>query len=207
MKHRFAISMVMAAMVIGGAAACGGNPEPEGPTPAEIEAARQDSIRRAEQARQDSIDAARRAEAERQRQAEMERQRAMERETAAARAILEEMIHFEYDRSAIRPDAEEALMRKLAVMRANPNARIRIAGHADERGSIEYNMALSRRRAEAAKDFLTRFGIAPTRIETVAFGEDRPLVRASTEEAWARNRRDEFTVIAGGDQLRNPGGP
>lgn len=207
MKHRFAISMVMAAMVIGSAAACGGNPEPEGPTPAEIEAARQDSIRRAEQARQDSIAAARRAAEEARRQEEMQRQRAMERETAEARAILEEMIHFAYDRSEIQPEAEQRLMRKVAVLRANPDARIRIAGHADERGSIEYNMALSRRRAEAAKSFLERFGVSPSRIETVAFGEDRPLVRASNEDAWARNRRDEFTVIAGGDQLRNPGGP
>lgn len=206
MKHRLSIPVMIAALAIGGAAACGGNPEPEGPTPEELAAqARADSIARAEQARQDSIAAARRAEQQRLEE-ERRARAAAERETAAARAILEERIHFDYDRAAIRPDAEQQLMRKLAVLRANPNARIRIAGHADERGSIEYNLALGQRRAEAAKDFLVGFGIDPSRIETVSFGEDRPLVRASNEQAWAQNRRDEFTVIAGGDTLRNPGG-
>ena len=202
MRHRLTIPLMIAVLALGGAAACGGNPEPQGPTPEELAQARADSIAAAE------------AAAERQRQAEAERQRleaerrAREeaaRETAAARAILEEMIHFDYDRSAIRPDAEQRLMRKLSVLRANPNARIRIAGHADERGSIEYNMALGQRRAQAAKDFLVGFGIAANRIEIVSFGEDRPLVRASNEQAWAQNRRDEFTIIAGADPLRNPG--
>jgi peptidoglycan-associated lipoprotein len=93
------------------------------------------------------------------------------------------------------------------VLRANPEVRLRIEGHADERGSIEYNLALGQRRAEAARDWLVGFGIAPNRFETVSWGEDRPLVRASNEEAWAMNRRAEFRIIAGGDQLRNPAGP
>lgn len=207
MKHRLTIPVMIAAMALGGAAACGGNPEPEGPTPAELEQMRQDSIRRAEEARQDSI---RRAEEARQdsiRRAEAERARMMERETAAARSIVEELIHFEFDRSAITPQGEQRLLRKLAVLRANPDLRIRIAGHADERGSVEYNRALGQRRAEAAKSFLVGFGISSNRINTVSFGEDRPLVNASTEQAWAQNRRDEFTIVAGGDQLRNPSGP
>jgi peptidoglycan-associated lipoprotein len=201
MKHRLAIPMVIAALALGGMAACGGNPEPEGPTPEELaEQARQDSIAAAERARQDSIAAAEAARRAREAE-EAERLRA---ETAAARQILEELIHFDYDRSEIRPDAEARLMSKLAVLRANPTVRIRIAGHADERGSVEYNLALGQRRAEAARDFLTRFGIDAGRIETTSFGEDRPLVNASNEQAWAQNRRDEFTIIAGGDQLRNP---
>ncbi|MFP4624103.1 MAG: OmpA family protein [Gemmatimonadota bacterium] len=204
MKHRLTIPVVLAALALGGAAACGGNPEPEGPTPEELaqmredsiqaEQARQDSIRRAEQARQDSLDRVR------------ERERAIRMETEAAREIMEEMIHFAYDRSEITPEAEQKLMQKVAVMRANPDVQIRIAGHADERGSIEYNRALGQRRAEAAKDFLVGFGIASTRITTVSFGEDRPLVNASNEDAWAMNRRDEFSIVAGGDQLRVPGG-
>ncbi|MFW5951435.1 MAG: OmpA family protein [Gemmatimonadota bacterium] len=204
MKHRLTIPVVLAALALGGAAACGGNPEPEGPTPEELaqmredsiqaEQARQDSIRRAEQARQDSLNRVR------------ERERAIRMETEAAREIMEEMIHFAYDRSEITPEAEQKLMQKVAVMRANPDVQIRIAGHADERGSIEYNRALGQRRAEAAKDFLVGFGIAPTRITTVSFGEDRPLVNASNEDAWAMNRRDEFSIVAGDDQLRVPGG-
>lgn len=199
MTHRFTIPVVLAVLALGGAAACGGKSEPEGPTPAELEQARQDSIaaeqaRLAEQARQDSIAAAR------------EREESLVRETASARQIMEEMIHFGYDQSALTPEAQRSLERKLAVMRANPDVRIRIAGHADERGSIEYNRALGQRRAEAAKDFLTSRGISDARITTVSFGEDRPLVNASNEAAWAQNRRDEFTVIAGGDPMRLPAG-
>lgn len=202
MKHRFAIPVVVAVLAFGGMAACGKG-EPEGPTPEElaqmrqdsIEAARQDSIRRAEAARRDSLQAQREAEA------------ALRTETEAARAILQEMIHFGYDRSELTREAQDRLMRKLRVMRANPEVRLRIAGHADERGSIEYNRALGQRRAEAAREFLVSRGIDGARLTTVSFGEDRPLVNASNEAAWAENRRDEFTVIFGGDQLRNPSGP
>lgn len=203
MKHRLIIHVVIAAMALGGAAACGGNPEPEGPTPEELEQMRQDSIA-AERARQDSIA---RAEEEARRRAEEEARRRAEAETAAARQIIEEMIHFGYDQSAITAEAEQKLMQKLAVMRANPDLQIRIAGHADERGSVEYNRALGQRRAEAAKDFLVGFGIAQSRITTVSFGEDRPLVAGTGESVWAQNRRDEFSIVSGGDQLRNPSGP
>ena len=204
MKHRLTIPVVIATLAMGGLTACGGNPEPEGPTPEEQ--ARQDSIEAARraQARADSIAEARRAE-EARRQAELERQREIERETAAARDILQQRIHFPFDQATITSEAEQVLMEKVAVLRANPNVRIRVAGHADERGSIEYNLALSQRRAEAAKDFLAGYGIPSGRIETVGFGEDRPLVNASNERAWAQNRRDEFTIIAGGNQMRNPG--
>ena len=205
MKHRLTIPVVVAALALGGAAACGGPPEPEGPTPEELEQMRQDSIEQArmqamqdslermrEQARQDSIEAAR------------ARERAIAAETEAAREVLSTMIFFDFDRSEILPEAEVALMQKVAVLRANPNVRIRIAGHADERGSVEYNRALGQRRAEAAKDFIVNYGISPSRITTVSFGEDRPLVNESNEDAWAKNRRDEFSVIAGGDRMRNP---
>lgn len=202
MKHRLIIHVVIAALALGGAAACGGNPEPEGPTPEELERMRQDSIAAAERARQDSIAAAEAA----RRQAEAEARRRAEAETAAARQIMEEMIHFGYDQSVITPEAEQRLMRKLAVMRANPDLQIRVAGHADERGSVEYNRALGQRRAEAAKDFLVGFGIAQGRIMTVSFGEDRPLVSGTGESVWAQNRRDEFSIMSGGDELRNPGG-
>lgn len=202
MKHRLIITAAMAAFVLGGTAACGKG-EPEGPTPEELrqdsirlaEEARQDSIRRAEQARQDSIARAR------------EQDEVGLRATQAAREILEDMIHFGYDQSMLTAEAEQKLLRKVAVMRANPDVRIRIAGHADERGSIEYNRALGQRRAEAAREFMVNYGIAPGRINTVSFGEDRPLMNASNEQAWAQNRRNEFHIMAGGDQMRVPGGP
>jgi peptidoglycan-associated lipoprotein len=203
MMHRLTVAVMIAALTLGGTVGCARNAEPEGPTPEQIEAQRraEEDARRA---------AAERAEAERRAAAEAEaraRDAAARAETAAAREILEERIHFDYDRSAIRSDAEQRLMRKVAVMRANPSVRLRIEGHADERGSIEYNVALGQRRAEAARAFLVNYGISADRLETVSWGEDRPLVRASNEEAWAQNRRNEFRIIAGGDQLRNPAGP
>jgi peptidoglycan-associated lipoprotein len=201
MMHRLTIAVMIAALTVGGTMGCR-KADPPGPTPEQIEADR----RAAEEARL----AAERADAERRAatgaDAERARAEAVRAETAAAREILEARIHFDYDRSAIRSDAEQRLMQKVAVMRANPEVRIRIEGHTDERGSIEYNLALGQRRAESARDFLVNFGIAANRIETVSWGEDRPLVRASNEEAWAMNRRGDFRIIAGGEPLRNPSG-
>jgi peptidoglycan-associated lipoprotein len=200
MMHRLTVAVMIAALSLGGTVGCARNAEPEGPTPEQIEAQRR--------AEEDARRAAERAEAERRAAADAARAGdATARETAAAREILEERIHFDYDRSAIRADAEQRLMRKVAVLRANPNVRLRIEGHADERGSIEYNVALGQRRAEAARAFLVNYGVSADRLETVSWGEDRPLVRASNEEAWAQNRRNEFRIIAGGDPLRNPAGP
>ncbi len=207
MKHRLTIPVVVAALALGGAAACGGPPEPEGPTPEELEQARQDSIEAARRAAMEDSLARAREQARRDSIAAAEARRAaIAAETEAAMAIINEMIFFDFDRSAITPTAEIALMKKLAVLRANPNVRVRIAGHADERGSVEYNRALGQRRAEAAKSFLTNRGIDASRVTTVSFGEDRPMVNESNEYAWAQNRRDEFSVIAGGDQMRNPEG-
>lgn len=124
--------------------------------------------------------------------------------TARVRAELANLIHFDYDRSDIRADARPVLDRKAEIMRANPGLRIRISGHADERGSDEYNQVLGQSRANAAKTYLVGRGIDGSRIEVVSYGEERPLERAATEEAWARNRRAEFDITAGGDNLVRP---
>jgi peptidoglycan-associated lipoprotein len=154
---------------------------------AELERMRQDSIARANAAR--DADARRRAE----------------EAAARARAVLEEMVHFDYDESDLRPDAQETLGRKVPILRANPNVRIRIVGHTDERGSLEYNLALGMRRANAVREYLAGFGIDGSRFETTSMGEDSPLMAGSTESAWARNRRAEFVVTAGGNTLTIPG--
>jgi peptidoglycan-associated lipoprotein len=125
-------------------------------------------------------------------------------ETARAVAILEEIVHFDYDESTIRPDAQEALARKVPILRANPDVRLRVVGHTDERGSVEYNLALGMRRANAVRDYLAGFGIAANRFDTLSMGEDVPLDPRSNEQAWALNRRAEFTV-AGGQPLIVPG--
>lgn len=132
--------------------------------------------------------------------------RAAEEAAARVRAILEERVHFDYDESNLSTDAEQALGRKVPILRSNPDVRMRIVGHADERGSVEYNLALGMRRANAARDYLAGFGIDASRFEIGSMGEDIPLDRGSNEAAWARNRRAEFSITAGGSSLVMPGG-
>jgi peptidoglycan-associated lipoprotein len=114
------------------------------------------------------------------------------------------MINFDYDQAAVRQADQETLDRKAAILAANPGVRLRIAGHADERGSDEYNLALGNRRAAAAKRYLENKGVDGSRLEVVSYGEERPLNPGSDETAYAQNRRDEFEVIAGGNNLMPP---
>lgn len=192
--RRFFVTVFAATLLVG---ACGGDPPPPPPPPQPD----QDSLR----AYNDSVaaaEAARRAEAERlaaERAAEAERQR----QRRAARATLEEMVFFDYDMSEIRDDAEATLRAKVDILRASPQVQIRIEGHADDRGSTEYNMALGNRRAEAVRQFLVGFGLAENRFEIVSFGEGRPLEQGATESAWARNRRGQFVITAGANAI-NP---
>ena len=113
------------------------------------------------------------------------------------------MVFFDFDMSEIRDDAAAVLRQKVAILRASPQVRLRIEGHADERGSTEYNLALGNRRAEAVRQFLTGFGLAQNRFEIVSFGEGRPLQQGSNEAAWARNRRGQFVITAGATAI-NP---
>jgi len=118
-------------------------------------------------------------------------------QTSSARATLEQRIGFAFDRSDISPQARAILSAKSDVLKRSGEITLRIEGHADERGSDEYNLALSQRRAAAAKRFLIQQGIAPERLETVSYGEERPLDRGHGESAWAANRRAEFRVTGG----------
>jgi peptidoglycan-associated lipoprotein len=192
------------------AAACGSNPPPQPPQPnadslAAAQAARRDSLAR-EQARRDSIEAARRAAEERIRRASEDSLAALRSTTEAVRGMVTAMVQFDFDKSDIRPADAQILDQKLAVLQANPSLTIEIVGHCDERGSDEYNLALGNRRALSAKQYLVSRGIAAGRISTRSMGEEQPLDPGHTEEAWAKNRRDEFGVTAGGDMLMRPPG-
>ena len=125
--------------------------------------------------------------------------------TARATAVLQQMVFFDYDISALRPDAEATLGQKVPILRANPGVTLRVTGHADERGSLEYNLALGMRRAQSVKDYLTGFGIDASRIQIDSMGEDQPLDPGHDEAAWARNRRAEFGITGGGDVITMPG--
>jgi peptidoglycan-associated lipoprotein len=164
-----------------------------------------DSIARAN-ARRDSIE---RADAERRRQ--MARADSLRKaaeaasvKAAAARAALLESIHFDFDRTEILPADRPVLEQKVAILRANPPLQLRIDGNTDERGSDEYNLALGLRRAVAAKRYLVERGVADNRITTVSNGEERPICHDHDEVCWIQNRRAEFAVTAGGDNLVIP---
>jgi peptidoglycan-associated lipoprotein len=208
MRLSIPLSLTLGAIVLAAAAACGGQPAP--PTPAVDSAAIRDSIARAEAARRAREDSIARARAEAERMAR-ERRTAdslamIARETERVRGMLGEMINFDFDKSNIRPGDAAILDRKIAVLQANPAVSVTITGHCDERGSDEYNLALGNRRALAAKEYMVNRGIAAERIATASRGEEEPLDPASNEDAWARNRRDEFAITAGGQQLRAPAG-
>jgi peptidoglycan-associated lipoprotein len=113
-------------------------------------------------------------------------------------------VHFDFDKSDIRPDAREILVRAVAILRANPDAVIVLEGHTDERGSNEYNDALGRRRAQSVFAFLSSQGIESSRLQTVSMGEHQPVDPSKTQDAFARNRRVMLTV-QGNTRLREPG--
>jgi len=206
MNARISLLAALAVVTVG-AAACS-RPAPPPPAPVinqdsiDAENARRAAEARAraeaeERARREAAERAAREAAER---AERERAAAL----TAARNAFAMAIYYDYDKSDLKADARATLDAKLPLMRANPNVRIRIAGHTDERGSDAYNIALGQRRAAAAKRYLVDAGIAADRIETVSFGEDRPAAMGSNEAAWAQNRRSEFEIIVGGETLRLP---
>jgi peptidoglycan-associated lipoprotein len=105
-----------------------------------------------------------------------------------------EDIFFSYDSSSLTTQAQDVLRKKAAFLKANPNVKITIEGHCDERGTNEYNLALGEARAKSAKAFLADLGIPAARMATISYGEERPLVQGHTEEAYAKNRRAHFVI-------------
>src|SRR5689334_9002599 len=109
-------------------------------------------------------------------------------------------IYFAYDESTLDASARAALDAVAAYLRKNPNAKVRIPGHTDQRGTTEYNLMLGEKRARTARDYLINAGIAKGRITIVSYGEEQPAASGDDEEAWARNRRDEFELQIGESQ-------
>jgi peptidoglycan-associated lipoprotein len=103
-------------------------------------------------------------------------------------------IHFDYDKAELREGDRQILARNAETLKKFDFLRITIEGHCDERGSVEYNLALGERRAKAAYDYLTSLGVPADRLKTVSYGKEVPVCQDSTEECWARNRRDHFAV-------------
>lgn len=103
-------------------------------------------------------------------------------------------VYFDYDQSELRGDTYRALEDNLVVLKAYPEVNILLEGHCDERGTVEYNLALGDRRANAVRSFLLSRGIIGNRIQTVSYGKERPLDTGQTEAAYAKNRRVEFVI-------------
>jgi peptidoglycan-associated lipoprotein len=157
--------------------------------------ARADSIRMADEARRREQEAAERDRIERDR----------ERSMGPVRETLLDIVFFEFDSDEITGQAEEKLRAKAEILRANPGLRLRIEGHADQRGSTEYNLALGQRRAESVRAWLSAYGIDESRLNTLSYGKERLLDEGTDDDAYARNRRAEF-VITGGQINTAPGG-
>ena len=148
-------------------------------------------------AQQSAEDEAARREAEEARQAREARQRqqASSMSEAARRAAFEdEEIHFDFDKYVLSPQAMMILDDKAAYLREHSGVRVLVEGHADERGSNEYNLALGDRRANSAKNYLVKSGVAASRITTISYGEEQPLCMQQNESCWYRNRRGHFSA-------------
>lgn len=105
-------------------------------------------------------------------------------------------IHFDFDKYDVRRGDEEILRENVAWLKKNPKTKVQVEGHCDERGTVEYNLALGERRANHTKQYLVSLGIAPDRISTISYGKERPLDPGHNEDAWAKNRRVHFVVLS-----------
>jgi peptidoglycan-associated lipoprotein len=192
-KHRTITALALTVLIIFFAAACTKSKissEPATTTTAEEEAAN------------------RAAEEERQR--ELERQKTLAEENLAEERLSQEMaleqvqtdesrfenedIYFDFDSIQLTPEAQELLTQKGLWLRKNPAATVIIEGHCDNRGTNEYNLALGEGRGQSARTFLMDLGIDISRLDTISYGEERPIDPQQTERAWEQNRRAHFVI-------------
>jgi peptidoglycan-associated lipoprotein len=103
-------------------------------------------------------------------------------------------VHFEYDSADLRDADRQALTEDATVLKKFDFIRVTIEGHCDERGTVEYNLALGERRSRAALDYLVSLGVAADRLKSVSYGKEVPMCQQSNEDCWSRNRRDHFAV-------------
>ncbi len=104
-------------------------------------------------------------------------------------------IYFDYDKADLRAESQQTLAHSAEVIKAHPNWKVRIEGNCDERGSIEYNLALGVRRADSAKQALVQAGVGADQLNTTSLGKEKPVCNESNEDCWQKNRRDHFTLV------------
>ncbi|MBF0523796.1 MAG: peptidoglycan-associated lipoprotein Pal [Deltaproteobacteria bacterium] len=145
-----------------------------------------------------------REDADEARRREMERERALRESKLQEEARLREMsqkemfenqnILFGYNDATLTDDAKDILSKKAQFMKDNAGMRVKIEGHCDERGTVEYNLALGERRAAAAKQYMLSLGASASSMSTISYGKERPLDPAHNEGAWSKNRRAQFVI-------------
>ncbi|HSB00148.1 MAG TPA: peptidoglycan-associated lipoprotein Pal [Anaerolineales bacterium] len=113
---------------------------------------------------------------------------------AAETAFVDENIYFAFDSTVLSDQAQQILNSKADYLRTNPDITITVEGHCDDRGTDAYNIDLGERRAESVKIYLAWLGIATNRLNTVSYGEERPIATRHDEASWAKNRRAEFVI-------------
>ena len=118
---------------------------------------------------------------------------ALKNDAQAKRAL--NPIYFDFNNYNINPEAETILNQTSGWLSKNPTVKIKIEGNCDERGTIEYNLALGDRRANNAKEYLVKLGVTADRLETISWGKEKPLDFGHNETAWAKNRRDDFKIV------------
>jgi len=107
-----------------------------------------------------------------------------------------ETIYFDFDKSDLSPATRDVLSKNANILlKEKPDAKIRIEGNCDERGSAEYNLALGERRAKSAQQYLETLGVKADRMSIISYGKEKPAVQGNDEAAWAKNRRDDFVII------------
>lgn len=124
-------------------------------------------------------------------------------EAAAAQRLLAnfQRIYFDFDSTVLDDESRKALSENVGLMAAHPKLVVEVQGHADDRGTSEYNLALGERRARAVETYMTTAGVPRGRIQVISYGEERPLEVGDDERAWSKNRRAEFRVVRGADAV------
>ncbi len=113
------------------------------------------------------------------------------------------LVFFDFDKYRIRPDMRLTMDRVAQFLLENPRVRIQVEGHSDERGTPDYNIALGHKRAQSVKSYLLNLGVSASRMQTVSYGEERPLATGRNEAGWGKNRRAKFNIISGSRGRRN----
>lgn len=167
--------------------------EPVQPATQEVKAGEDEAAKaKAAEEAKSAEDAKAREEAERQ--ARLRDLKMAQKLADEIRNFEAENIYFAFDRSDLTDESKSALREKGNWLRANGDYSVNISGNCDERGTAEYNLALGERRAHAAKKFLMGLGISENRFATISYGEERPVDPGRNDEAWAKNRNDQFTL-------------